>query len=32
MAILIDSRFRGPDDSGNGGYSCGVIAREHGGA
>ena len=31
MAILIDSRFRGPDDSGNGGYSCGVIAREHGG-
>src|SRR6476659_4123857 len=32
MAILIDSRFRGPDDSGNGGYSCGVIAREHGGS
>ena len=31
MAILIDSRFRGPDDSGNGGYSCGVIAREQGG-
>ena len=32
MAILIDSRFRGPDDSGNGGYSCGVIALEHGGS
>jgi hypothetical protein len=32
MAIVIDSRFRGPDDSGNGGYACGVIAREHGGA
>ena len=31
MAIVIDSRFRGPDDSGNGGYTCGVIAREHGG-
>jgi hypothetical protein len=31
MAIVIDSRFRGPDDSGNGGYACGVIAREHGG-
>ena len=31
MAILVDTRFRGPDDSGNGGYTCGVIAREHGG-
>ncbi len=31
MAILIDSRYRGPDDSGNGGYACGVIAREWGG-
>lgn len=31
MAIVIETRFRGPDDSGNGGYSCGVIAREHGG-
>jgi len=31
MAIVIDSRFRGPDDSGNGGYTCGVIARERGG-
>jgi hypothetical protein len=31
MAIVIDSRFRGPDDSGNGGYTCGVVAREHGG-
>jgi hypothetical protein len=30
VAILIDSRFRGPDDSGNGGYTCGVIARERG--
>lgn len=25
--VTIDSRFRGPQDSGNGGYSCGVIAR-----
>src|SRR5690242_16788102 len=31
MAILVDSRFRGPAHSGNGGYTCGVIAREHGG-
>jgi hypothetical protein len=31
MAIVIATRFRGPDDSGNGGYTCGVIAREHGG-
>jgi hypothetical protein len=27
MAIVIDSRFRGPDTSGNGGYSCGLFAR-----
>lgn len=25
--ILIESRFRGPADSGNGGYSCGALAR-----
>ncbi len=31
MAIVIDSRYRGPEHSGNGGYTCGVIAREHGG-
>jgi hypothetical protein len=31
MAIVIASRFRGPETSGNGGYSCGVIARELGG-
>ncbi|MBA3843798.1 MAG: hypothetical protein H0X39_14500 [Actinobacteria bacterium] len=31
MAIVIESRFRGPADSGNGGYSAGVIARELGG-
>jgi hypothetical protein len=31
MAILIAGRFRGPDSSGNGGYSAGVIARELGG-
>jgi hypothetical protein len=31
MAIVVDSRFRGPDSSGNGGYSAGVIARELGG-
>ena len=31
MAIVIDNRFRGPDTSGNGGYSAGVIAAELGG-
>ena len=31
MAILIDRRFRGPDESGNGGYSAGLFALEHGG-
>ena len=25
--VRIDQRFRGPDTSGNGGYSCGVLAR-----
>jgi hypothetical protein len=29
--IVIESRFRGPDESGNGGYSCGLVARELGG-
>jgi hypothetical protein len=32
MAIVIARRFRGPESSGNGGYSAGVIARELGGA
>lgn len=27
MEIVIDRRFRGPDDSANGGYACGLIAR-----
>ena len=27
-AIVIHERFRGPDTSGNGGYSCGLIGRE----
>jgi len=27
MAIVIDRRFRGPDGSGNGGYSSGLFAR-----
>jgi hypothetical protein len=31
MAIVVASRFRGPDNSGNGGYSAGLIARELGG-
>jgi hypothetical protein len=31
MAIVIDRRFRGPDDSGNGGYSSGLFALAHGG-
>jgi hypothetical protein len=25
--VVIDPRYRGPDESGNGGYSCGVFAR-----
>lgn len=28
--VVIDHRFCGPSDSGNGGYSCGVIARHIG--
>jgi hypothetical protein len=31
MAIVIASRFRGPETSGNGGYTCGAIAQELGG-
>jgi len=31
MTIVIDRRFRGPDESGNGGYSAGRFALEHGG-
>jgi hypothetical protein len=31
MAIVIDRRFRGPKDSGNGGYSSGLFALAHGG-
>jgi len=31
MAIVIDRRYRGPDDSGNGGYSSGLFALAHGG-
>src|SRR5689334_13904100 len=31
MAIVIDRRFRGPNDSGNGGYSAGLFALAHGG-
>lgn len=27
-AVVIHERFRGPDTSGNGGYSCGLIGRE----
>jgi hypothetical protein len=30
MEIVIDPRFCGPDESGNGGYSCGLLAREIG--
>lgn len=30
MAVTIAQRFRGPDDSGNGGYSCGAFALAHG--
>ena len=31
MAIVIEPRYRGPDDSGNGGYSAGRFALAHGG-
>ena len=31
MAIVIERRFRGPDTSGNGGYSAGLFARAFGG-
>ncbi|MGZ4338840.1 MAG: hypothetical protein ACXVQ3_02175 [Gaiellaceae bacterium] len=31
MAIVIDHRFRGPAESGNGGYSAGLFALAHGG-
>jgi hypothetical protein len=31
MSIVVASRFRGPDSSGNGGYTAGVIAKELGG-
>src|SRR5580765_2437622 len=31
MAIVIVRRFRGPDESGNGGYSAGLFAPAHGG-
>jgi len=30
MAIVIARRFRGPEASGNGGYTAGLIARELG--
>lgn len=32
MAVTIDARFRGPSDSGNGGYVCGVLAARAGAA
>jgi hypothetical protein len=32
MQVTIASRFRGPPHSGNGGYSCGLLARALGGA
>jgi len=31
-AVVIDSRFRGPAESANGGYACGVLARRLEGA
>ena len=30
--VVIDPRYRGPDESGNGGYSCGLFARAVAGA
>lgn len=32
MAMAIDRRFRGPKDSGNGGYSAGLFAAAYGGS
>ena len=31
-SLIIDRRFRGPPDSGNGGYVAGILARELGGS
>jgi hypothetical protein len=31
MAIAVERRFRGPDESGNGGYCAGLFALAHGG-
>jgi hypothetical protein len=31
MSLVIDHRFRGPNESGNGGYSAGLFALAHGG-
>jgi hypothetical protein len=31
MAMVVDRRFRGPDESGNGGYCAGLFAAAHGG-
>jgi hypothetical protein len=31
MAVVIARRYRGPDESGNGGYSAGLFALAHGG-
>ena len=31
MALVIERRFRGPEESGNGGYSAGLFARAFGG-
>ncbi len=30
--VVIERRFRGPADSGHGGYTCGLLAREIPGA
>jgi hypothetical protein len=30
MEVVVDRRYRGPDDSGNGGYTCGLVARAAG--
>lgn len=32
MSVIIDPRFRGPTQSGNGGYSCGLLAEVLGGS
>ena len=31
QSVTVPARFCGPPDSGNGGYTCGLVAKEMGG-